>query len=103
MNPLSKVFSIIETVVAQQNNGMTYSEIVSALELPKSSVRRILKELKELGYLTFIPETKRYFGSLRLASLGAEVMSNFQLRDHIHPLLLAQIRHFTIKLPWFLR
>lgn len=66
---------------------MTYSEIVSALKLPKSSVHRILKELKELGYLTYTPETKRYFGSLRLASLGAEVMSNFQLRNHVHPYL----------------
>jgi IclR family transcriptional regulator, KDG regulon repressor len=87
-SPLHKVFSILETVVASQNKGMTYSEILAALEVPKSSVHRILKELSELGYLTFNPETKRYFGSLRLAALGAEVMSHFQLRDHIRPLLL---------------
>ena len=88
MNPLYKVFSIIETIVAGQDNGVTYSEIVAALDLPKSSVHRILKDLLELGYLNFNPETKRYFGSLRLAALGAEVMSNFQLRDHIRPHLL---------------
>ena len=87
-NPLRKVFSIIETVVASQDKGMTYSEILAALDLPKSSVHRILKEVSELGYLTFNPETKRYFGSLRLAALGAEVMSHFQLRDHIRPHLL---------------
>ncbi len=89
MNPLHKVFTIIETVVARQDKGLTYSEILAALDLPKSSVHRILKELTELGYLTFNPETKRYFGSLRLASLGAEVMSQFQLRDHVRPHLLA--------------
>ena len=88
MNPLNKVFSIIETIVSNQGKGLTYSEIVAALELPKSSVHRILKDLIQLGYLTFNPETKRYFGSLRLASLGAEVMSHFQLRDHIRPHLL---------------
>ena len=88
MNPLYKVFSIIETIVAGQDKGVTYSEIVAALDLPKSSVHRILKDLIELGYLNFNPETKRYFGSLRLAALGAEVMSNFQLRDHVRPHLL---------------
>ena len=88
MNPLSKVFSIIETVVAGQDKGVIYSEIVAALDLPKSSVHRILKDLTELGYLNFNPETKRYFGSLRLAALGAEVMSNFQLREHVRPHLL---------------
>ena len=88
MNPLNKVFSIIETIVAGQDKGVTYSEIVAALNLPKSSVHRILKDLIELGYLSFNPETKRYFGSLRLAALGAEVMSNFQLREHVRPHLL---------------
>ncbi|MCJ7772109.1 MAG: IclR family transcriptional regulator [Desulfobacterales bacterium] len=88
MNPLYKVFLLIETVVAQQDKGLTYSEILSDLDLPKSSVHRILKDLTELGYLNFNPETKRYFGSLRLAALGAEVMSHFQLRDHIRHHLL---------------
>lgn len=88
MNPLHKVFSIIETVVTGQDKGVTYSEIVAALDLPKSSVHRILKDLNELGYLSFNPETKKYFGSLRLAALGAEVMSHFRLRDHVRPHLL---------------
>jgi DNA-binding IclR family transcriptional regulator len=88
MSPLFKVFSIIEAVVARQDKGASYSEIVAALNLPKSSVHRILKDLSSLGYITFNPETKRYFGSLRLASLGAEVMAHFQLRDHVRPYLL---------------
>lgn len=89
MKPLQKVFSIIETIVTRQDKGLIYSEIVAALDLPKSSVHRILKDLTELGYVNFNPETKRYFGSLRLAALGAEVMSNFQLREHVRPHLLA--------------
>ena len=88
MNPLSKVFSIIEKVVEGQAEGVTYSEIVAGLNLPKSSVHRILKDLTELGYLNFNLGTKKYFGSLQLAALGAEVMSNFKLRDHIRPFLL---------------
>ena len=88
MNPLYKVFSIIETIIARQDKGATYSEIVAALDLPKSSVHRILKDLVKLGYINFNPETKKYFGSFRLAALGAEVMSQFQLRDHVRPHLL---------------
>ena len=88
MNPLFKVFLLIETVVAQQDKGLTYSEILAALDLPKSSVHRVLKDLTALGYLDFNPETKRYFGSLRLAALGAEVMSHFRLRDHVRHHLL---------------
>ena len=88
MNPLNKVFSIIETIVARQDRGATYSEIVKALDLPKSSVHRILKDLNSLGYIDFNPETKRYFGSFRLAALGAEVMSHFKLREHVRSHLL---------------
>ena len=87
-NPLLKVFSILETVVERQENGATYSEILAVLNLPKSSVHRILRALADLGYLIFNPETKRYFGSFRLAALGAEVMSHFHLREHVRPHLL---------------
>ena len=78
----------METVVASQDKGLTYSEILVELDLPKSSVHRILKELTALGYLNFNPETKRYSGSLRLAALGAEVMAHFQLREYVRPYLL---------------
>ncbi len=88
MNPLHKVFQIIEAVVAKQGSGATYSEIFSMLNLPKSTVHRILKDLNEIGYVTFNSDTKRYYGSLRLARLGAEVMSNFQLRKHVRPYLI---------------
>lgn len=87
-NPLHKVFAIIEAVVAKQDRGASYSEIVSALNLAKSTVHRILKDLTELGYLVYDQETKRYFGSLRLAAIGGEVISHFQLRNHVRPYLI---------------
>lgn len=88
MNPLSKVFTVIEAVIGRQGRGATYSDIIKDSKLPKSSVHRILKDLTELGYLNFHPTTKRYFGSLRFSALGAEVIANFKLREHIHPFLL---------------
>lgn len=88
MNPLHKVFSILETVVASQSEGATYSDIIKDSNLPKSTVHRILKDLAQLDYLTYDSETKRYFGSLKLAALGAEVMAHFRLSSHVHPYLM---------------
>ncbi len=88
MNPLHKIFSVLETVVACQGDGATYSGIIKDSNLPKSTVHRILKDLSQLDYLTYDSESKRYFGSLKLAALGAEVMAHFRLSSHVHPYLL---------------
>jgi DNA-binding IclR family transcriptional regulator len=89
MNPLQKVFSILETVVSLQGKGCTYTDIVSRVNQPKSSVHRILKDLTQLGYIVYNPENKRYYGSFKLAALGAGVTAHFQLRNLIRPHLLA--------------
>lgn len=88
MNPLHKVFLVLETVVSSQSSGATYSDIVARGNLPKSTVYRVLKDLSQLGYISYNPETKKYFGSLKLASLGAEVMAHFHLQSHVRPYLL---------------
>lgn len=88
MNPLHKVFSILETVVASQSEGATYSDIIKDSNLPKSTVHRLLKDLAQLGYLTYDSGTKRYFGSLKLAALGGEVMAHFRLSAYVHPYLM---------------
>ena len=92
MCSFSKVFSVLETVIANQDRGLSFSEAASKTGLPKASVHRILKGLMELGYLNFNPETKRYRGTLKLATLGSEVMSHFDLREHAHPYLLKMHR-----------
>ena len=68
MNPLEKIFAVLEAVISHQENGLTFAGTVASTALPKASVHRILKGMTELGYLNFNPETKRYFGSLRLAA-----------------------------------
>lgn len=89
MNPLQKIFSILETVVSLQGKGCTYTEIVNGVNQPKSSVHRILKDLSQLGYIVYNPESKRYYGSFKLAALGAGVTAHFQLRNLVRPHLLA--------------
>jgi len=88
MSSLEKTFAVIEAVVSEQGWGLPFSTIVARTGLPKASVHRILKGLTALGYLAFNAETKRYQGSLKLAAIGAEIMANFDLRNHLHPQLL---------------
>jgi DNA-binding IclR family transcriptional regulator len=88
MGPLDKVFQVLEQVVALQAPGASFSQVKEMTGLPGSTVHRVLKNLTDLGYLTYFPSDRRYRGGLKLANLGAEVMANFNLRDQIHPILL---------------
>lgn len=88
MRSADKIFDVLEAVVSHQDSGLNFAAVVNATGLPKASAHRILKALTELGYLSLSPETKRYRGTLKLAALGAEVTSNFDLRDYVHPGLL---------------
>ena len=88
MSSTARILGIIETIVAHQESGLSFAEIVAQTGMPKATVHRLLKELNEAGYLTFGPESKKYKGSLKLASLGAGVMSCFDLRDHVHPQMI---------------
>lgn len=88
MSSLEKVFVVIETIVYHQSTGLNFAGVVAKTGLPKSTVHRILKYLTGIGYLTYGTDTKRYRGTLKLAGLGAEVMSNFDLREQVHPQLI---------------
>jgi DNA-binding IclR family transcriptional regulator len=89
MSAVTHVFKILEVVVAHQDTGVSFSEIVSQSRLPKASAHRFLKELRLLGFLVYDPETGRYRGSLKLAALGAEVMGQVDLRAQFRPHFLA--------------
>jgi IclR family transcriptional regulator, KDG regulon repressor len=88
MSSTARILGIIETIVTRQETGLTFTEIVAQSGMPKATVHRILKELSEAGYLAFSPDTKKFRGSLKLASLGAGVMASFDLRDHVHPQMI---------------
>lgn len=100
MSSLQKVFTIIEIVVSRQAAGMTFAEIIAATGMPKASVHRTLKELVDLGVLSYATLTARYRGSLKLASLGCEVTANLDLRTLAHTYLqsLHEATHHTANL-----
>lgn len=89
MSSIAKVFQVLETVVAHQERGLAYSEVVARTGLPKASTHRALKSLVQMGYLHFDAEASRYFGDLKLASLGSAVTSHFDLKGYVRPYLVA--------------
>jgi IclR family KDG regulon transcriptional repressor len=88
MSSSERIIRVIETVVSHQHTGIRFAEIVKETGIAKATVHRLLGELAELGFLTFSPESKRYRATLKLASLGAGVIANFDLRNHVHPQLI---------------
>ena len=85
MNTIEKAFAILERVLAHQDSGLSFSEIVKTNNLPKSSTHRILNLLVEMGYLVFDQNTKKFRGSLKIAKLGALVTENIDLRTVARP------------------
>lgn len=70
-----RVFDILR-FLSTQSSGCLHSEIAHALAIPRASLTALLTDLRELGYVTFDPKSKRY-------SLGAEILtlSNAYLRN----------------------
>ena len=87
MSALAYGLAILEAVVAHQDAGMTFTDIISRTAIPRATAHRLLKEMVALGLLSYDAEAGRYRGSLKLAGLGAAVTSRFDLRVHAHPML----------------
>lgn len=88
MNTLIKAMTILETIVANQDSGLTLTEIVERTGTPKSSTHRILSNLLSCAYLDLDKDTGKFRGALKLSSLGSEVLARFDLRVHMRPHLV---------------
>ncbi len=88
MSALTNGFRILAAVTAEKE-GLTFSEIVDATGVPKASVHRLLRELVDLALLVYDDATRSYQGGLMLASLGASVTANYDVRRIVRPHLEA--------------
>lgn len=88
MNPVDKIFAILDEIVDHQEEGLSCSKIARSCCLPKSSTHRTLTALVNAGYVVCDPDTKKYHGSLKLSRLGSQVIDHINLRTIVHPYLL---------------
>lgn len=84
MSALTKGFQILEAITAA-DSGLAFSEIVKATGLAKGTAHRLLQELVDLAALSYDEATRRYEGGLALATLGALVAANYDIRRIARP------------------
>ncbi|MGQ9629451.1 MAG: IclR family transcriptional regulator [bacterium] len=77
---LSRALDILE-LIEDKKRSLRAVEIQRSLNIPKSSLSRILRELIKRGYLRLNPETSKYELGYRLASLGGAFLENLDIRD----------------------
>lgn len=86
MSALSKGFRILEAVTGA-DKGLSFSEVVEATAMAKGTAHRLLQELVGLSALSYDEATRRYEGGLALATLGAAVAANYDIRRIARPFL----------------
>lgn len=82
---LDKTFSILE-VLARTGRALTLAELAEESRLPKPTVHRILKSLRDLGYVEQSERGGRYEMTPRLSSLR-EYGRDEVVRDKVRPLM----------------
>lgn len=83
---VEKVLQIIE-VLANAGEPMRLIEIARQVNMPSSTVLRMLSSLLAYGYAYQEQSTLRYGLTLRFAQIGNMVLERFNIRDIVHPFL----------------
>lgn len=74
-------------LMSRLQRGVTMSDVVQHLGLPKSSASRLLKQLSEYGFLDRDPQTLAYQPGLLLLEVSHLVHRNSSLSDHVEAAL----------------
>jgi IclR family acetate operon transcriptional repressor len=81
-----RAITVLEIVV-RADRPLSLTEVMSAAELPKPTVYRILTLLEQSGLMLREPDGKRYTVGPRLARFGAEILMNSSVRGSRHAIL----------------
>lgn len=84
-------------LMSRLQRGVTMSDVVEHLGLPKSTASRMLKQLGEYGFLDRDPQTLAYHPGLLLLEVAHLVHRNSSLSDHVEAALreLCQVTGHT--------
>lgn len=87
---LDRALSILEGV-ASSRAGLTISDLVRRLALPKSSAHCLLVTLERRGYLIRNPRTGRFMFGLKLFDVANRALAAVRLRQQAAPFLQALV------------
>jgi IclR family transcriptional regulator, pca regulon regulatory protein len=82
---VAKAFSVLRVFNSAQF-GLTISEIASQAGLDRGTAYRLVKTLIELGYLAAVPNTRRFWLTLKCLDLGYSALASGGLRTQARPL-----------------
>lgn len=86
VNSLAKGLRILEVFSAERPE-LTLSEVASLAGLDPGTAFRMLNTLVMLGYLSRVPETKRFRLTLKVVDLGLHAIARADLREIARPIL----------------
>lgn len=84
INSLSRGLGILEVFTHDQFS-LTFTEIVKEMKLSQTTVFRIIHTLKEVGYLKFDSENRRYYLGPKVLKLGFATLANIGISDVARP------------------
>lgn len=86
---VAKALNLLETLV-KSSEPLGVTDLALRLELTKSNVHRTLDTLRQLGYVEYLPEHRRYRASFKLWQLGTWISENLDIKQvaspHLHAL-----------------
>lgn len=68
-----------------REDSFTLSELAKRLDIPKSSLYRVVKTLSQMNYLRYESRSKRYYLGMRVLSLGFSMLQSMELREIARP------------------
>jgi len=84
---VEKIFQIIE-IMAENREPLRLQDIAMKVDMPASTVLRLVNTLVSCGYASQDPITLKYSLSLKFMLIGGLVSSQINIRDIAHPYLL---------------
>ncbi len=81
---IEKALMVIE-VLARQHGPMRLQDLSDAVEMPASTISRLLTSLGKHRYVNQDPDTHRYSLTLKFAQIGALVKSQFRISEAARP------------------
>jgi len=81
---VDRTLSILE-LLANEEDGLSFSELASSLNIPKPSLSRLLSNLKQRGYVSHNPVARKYELTFRLLTLAHRLLGKLDLREKARP------------------
>ena len=81
-----RVLDVLELFVATRRS-LSHSEIAAELNIPKSSLTQLLRNLESRGYLTFTPGANTYAPGPAIAKLASSLRISFDIASIAQPII----------------